>query len=363
MVNLNTLHKDKELLSHDTSNKYVNYTSKINSYSSQCNQLTNSTIYNSKTNKPKQYISNPINSPNNFKIFHQNIRGLANKTDEHLLSLSDINPHILCITEHHLRSEEINIINLGQYTLGAYYCRRHFKQGGVSIFILSNIMYEIIDLNQFKKENDLEICALKIKFLLTYLIVLCIYRSPSGNFSYFITQIEMVLNKLYKISSNTIVCGDFDINFLDSSSKALLLESLFYSFCLESTVDFPTRIMHTTKTLIDNIFLVKKNWNTITHPFINGISDYDGQIVTLLDVTGPPRKTPLIYIREINDYSIQRFIELLSYETWDTIFSNDNTNEIFNSFLDIYRKIFQTSFPLKKKNSSLEFQTVVYPRY
>jgi len=166
----------------------------------------------------------------------------------------------------------------------------------------------------------------------------------------------MVLNKLYKISSNIIVCGDFNINFLDSSSKALLLESLFYSFCLQSTVDFPTRIIHTTKTLIDNIFLVKKNLNTITRPLINAISDHDGQIVTLLDVTGPPRKTPLIYIREINYYSIQRFIGLLSYETWDTIFSNDNTNEIFNSFLDIYLKIFETSFPLKKKTALLNFK-------
>jgi len=30
-------------------------------------------------------------------------------------------------------------------------------------------MYEVIDLNQFNKEKDLEICALKIKFMLTYL--------------------------------------------------------------------------------------------------------------------------------------------------------------------------------------------------
>jgi len=67
-------------------------------------------------------------------------------------------------------------------------------------------------------------------------------------------------------------------------------------------------------------------------------------------------KTPLIYIREINDYSIQIFIELLSYETWDTIFSNDNTNEIFNSFLGIYLKIFQTSFSLKKKTALLNFK-------
>jgi len=157
-------------------------------------------------------------------------------------------------------------------------------------------MYEVIDLNQFNKENNLEICALKIKLMLTYLIVLCIYRSPSGNFSYFITQIEIVLNKLYKISLNKIVCDDFNVNFLDSSSKAPLLKSLYYSFGLESTVDFPTRIMHSSQTLIDNIFLDKKNLNTITYPFINGILDHDGQIVTLLDVTSPPRKTPFISI-------------------------------------------------------------------
>jgi exonuclease III len=303
--------------------------------------------------KPNECITNLINSPNNFKIFHQNVRGLANKIDEFLLPLSDINPHILCTTEHHLRPEEINIINLGQYTLGAHYCRRHSKQGGVSIFILNNIIYEVIDLNQFNKEKDLEICDLKIKLMLTYLIVLCIYRSPSGNFSYFIIQIEMALNKLYKISSNIIVCGDFNVNFLDSSSKAPLLKLLYYSFSLESTVDFPTRIMHSSQTLIDNIFLDKKNLNTITYPFINGILDHDGQIVTLLDVTSPSRKTSFIHIRETNDYSILRFVEFLSYETWDTIFSNDNTNKIFNSFLDIYLKIFQTCFPLKKRTTLL----------
>jgi hypothetical protein len=141
-------------------------------------------------------------------------------------------------------------------------------------------MYEVIDHHQFNKEKDLESCALKIRLMLTYLIVLWIYRSPSGNFSYFITQVEMVLNKLYKISSNIIVCGDFNVKFLDSSSKASPLKSLYYLFGLESTVNFPTRIMHSSQTLIDNIFLDKKNLNTITYPFINGISDHDGQIVT-----------------------------------------------------------------------------------
>jgi hypothetical protein len=103
-----------------------------------------------------------------------------------------------------LRPEEISTINLGQYTLGAHYCRRNFKQGGVSIFILKNILFDVIDLKQFNKEKNLGICALKIQLMSTYLLVLCVYRSPSGNFPYFLTQLEMVLNKLYKISTNLV---------------------------------------------------------------------------------------------------------------------------------------------------------------
>jgi hypothetical protein len=137
-----------------------------------------------------------------------------------------------------LRPEEISTINLGQYTLGAHYCRRNFKQGAVSIFILKNILFDVIDLKQFNKEKHFEILALKIQLMSTYLLVLCVYRSPSGNFPYFLTQREIVVNKLYKISTNIILCVDFNVNLLNITLRTPLLESLHHSFCLESTVEF-----------------------------------------------------------------------------------------------------------------------------
>jgi len=142
---------------------------------------------------------------------------------------------------------------------------------------------DVIDLNQFCREKDFEICALIMQLISTYLLVLCIYRSPSGDFSYFLTQLETVLNKLYKISANIILCGDFNVNFLDSTSRAPILESLLHSFCLESIVEFPTRIMPTSQTIIDNIFLDKKTLKAKVYPLINGISDHDAQLVILLD--------------------------------------------------------------------------------
>ena len=66
------------------------------------------------------------NQANNLKIYHQNIRGLFNKTDEFLIALSSHSPHVICLTEHHLRIDEIHSIYLDQYTVGAHFCRKTY---------------------------------------------------------------------------------------------------------------------------------------------------------------------------------------------------------------------------------------------
>ena len=112
--------------------------------------------------------------PTNFKILHQNIRGLFHKTDEFLNSITSTSPHVLCLTEHHLRTEEIEMINLTHYVLGAQYCRHSYKQGGVSVFVSRDIQFHPIDLNTFNKEKDFEICALKIDLHQINFIITCI---------------------------------------------------------------------------------------------------------------------------------------------------------------------------------------------
>jgi len=68
----------------------------------------------------------------------------------------------------------------------------------------------------------------------------------------------------------------------------------------------------------------------------------------LLNLTCPS-KPPPIYSRVIDDHSVMKFVELLSYESWESVFSNDNINIIFNSFSDTYLRIFQSCSPIKKK--------------
>ena len=127
-----------------------------------------------------------------------------------LISLSLTTPHVLCLTKHHLWTQQINNLLLGQYTLGAYFCRRIYKQCGVSIYVSNNFQFNIINLDQHTREKDLEICALKLQASIN-LVVICIYRSPTGNFTYFLNQLELILNKIYNVSTNIILCDDFNL--------------------------------------------------------------------------------------------------------------------------------------------------------
>ena len=178
---------------------------------------------------------------------------------------------------------------------------------------------------------------------------MCVYRSPSSDFCYFIKQLQLVLNKLYKVSTNTVLRGDFNINFLEKSSRIILLESLLASFSLDSTAKFPTRNVNNSHTFIDNIFIDKNRFYSSVHPLINGSSDHDAQIVVLLDILYSSHKQSFSCGRPIDDNSVHKFIYLLSFESWDAVFQNDNVNIIFNNFLDSYLRIFYTCFPIKRK--------------
>ena len=70
-----------------------------------------------------------------LRIMHQNIREIAHKVEEFLTSITLTTPQVICLSEHHLRKEEINSICLEQYTLGAHFCRRTYKRGCGDLYL------------------------------------------------------------------------------------------------------------------------------------------------------------------------------------------------------------------------------------
>jgi exonuclease III len=80
-------------------------------------------------------------------LYHQNIRGINNKTEELLSQWESKFPHVLCLTEYHLTKAAITRIFINSYNLAAYFCHKSRKNGGVSIFVHQNSQYTPIDLD------------------------------------------------------------------------------------------------------------------------------------------------------------------------------------------------------------------------
>ena len=76
------------------------------------------------------------------------------------------------------------------------------------------------------KEKDFEVCALNFQEASIRLLIICLYRSPMGDFTYFLNHLELVLNKLYRVSTHITVCGDVNVHFLETTSTVTLLESV-----------------------------------------------------------------------------------------------------------------------------------------
>jgi hypothetical protein len=205
------------------------------------------------------------------------------------------------------------------------------------------------DLEKYCKEQDLEVCAIKLCLASVTYCIISIYRSPVGKLPYFISNLDLVLNKLHSISSNIILCGDVNINYLCESNTRTQLDSLLASYNLFNLVNFPTRIDNKSSTAIDGIFIDKYKFkNYIIMPVANGLSDHDAQFLVLNNLKVHNSKSCRYNKRQINKTSIENFKLSLSYETWEEIFIEEDADKIFNGFLNIYLRNFNNCFPIKK---------------
>ena len=129
---------------------------------------------------------NQITGVNSLTIFHQNICGLREKTDELTRSMLPNCLHILCFSEHHLKEFELDQINVDGYRLGARYCRQVVKRGGVCIFVYKTLKYINTNLGKYCEDQDTEVCALKLEMTSFHICIMAVYRAPTGNFNLFL---------------------------------------------------------------------------------------------------------------------------------------------------------------------------------
>jgi hypothetical protein len=191
-----------------------------------------------------------------LKIFHQNIRGVKGKINKFMIHIATMLTGIICLTEHHLTDFDIEIMHFPKHKLGATFCRKKLKNGGSCIYIHEDVKFTTINVQKYGKEQDLDIAAVQIRLHGVKVIILSIYRAPTGISDYFLKTLGRILQLHHKNNIEFVICDDINVDYLENNRKKEQLNNMLKTYNLTSTVYFPTRTTNISVTLIDNISLI-----------------------------------------------------------------------------------------------------------
>ena len=192
------------------------------------------------------------------------------------------------------------------------------------------------------------------------MVIGSIYHPPNTSVQNFLTNYAELCEKLdaYK---HVIIGLDHNLDLLKSSSHSQTQQ--FLETTIENnlipTITKPTRVKHTSATLIDNIFL-RSNIHEMhqSRIIINNISDHYPSLLTIENVDLTKTIPQKIKKRKIGNKEIKEIkSKILSYD-WESELSNLNGNEFFNYFHDKLMTVIDRVAPEKEITRSTKKLTV-----
>ena len=159
------------------------------------------------------------------------------------------------------------------------------KKGG-SVSILIKVDMRSCLLEEYSiTDNDLECCVVRVDLGKRSLLVQSIYRPPNGNAKNFIAGFNRLQNKLKCYKQPSIIIGsDHNLDVLKHGDHKPM--DCFLNRILDNNlipcITRPTRITHSSATLIDNIFVSSKLYGKQTSSIlVHDISDHLPYITNL----------------------------------------------------------------------------------
>ena len=139
-----------------------------------------------------------------LRLMHVNIQSMRNKIIDLQLTIGDGNYDIVCLTEHFLKETEADALAIENYSLASCFARRKAAHGGCLILCKDGLRYISI-------ESQCELCA--IELIDSKLLIVCVYRTPLGDFDCFLERFNLLLTKIRPNVVRVVIAGDFNVHF------------------------------------------------------------------------------------------------------------------------------------------------------
>ena len=257
-------------------------------------------------------------------IGHLNIHSIPGKYED-LLDLMDklkdknLLPDILMLCETFLNVRNHDKFHFKGYDLVNEF-RKTKSKGGVSMLIRSHLRYSIREDLRIFEEGKFESIFIEIsRKHKPNAVVGEIYRVPGTNETDFLENYSILLNKIRSEHKKIIIGTDQNLDFLriktHSNTQKFFELNLLNN--LVPTIYKPTRITHSTATLIDNIYVDVELFNCArSHIVTCDISDHFLCITTIADDTFSISGDNTYVTRNINDTILHNIKGALSNTDW-----------------------------------------------
>lgn len=259
---------------------------------------------------------------------HLNIHSLPGKFDNLLVLLSklrdlNIKIHFILLCETFLNDLNASRFNIPGYTF-LYRNRTHQRQGGVAMYIDNS--YPCKELTDFTcyVEGEFETLFVEINDKDQKLIVGEVYRIPNSNESLSVSRFKQVLDDICSVQNvNNVIIGtdqNFDYVKLDQHNNTNILLNHFITAGVLPTITKPTRITHSSATLIDNIYIKYKNSDIMSGILLYDISDHLPVFAfTEIRRDAYNKKALTFKSRLLNDDKIYNISQALSNINWNNL--------------------------------------------
>ena len=227
-------------------------------------------------------------------------------------------------------------------------------RGGVGLFINNNLNYILredlsIFLPHVFESLFVEISINKQKSM----IVGIIYRPnspPRANLDTFIDTITKINYKITRENKQAIIMGDFNIDLLKygTHQKTSMFVDGMFSQGFVPHISKPTRITHTSATIIDHIYSNKLTHTSESGIIITDVADHFAtfHIQHKRGTLTPEKHTSIRYHSTKN---IANFNTLLSSFDFSNVLNTECPDEAYTKFLTVYEELYNIAFPATNK--------------
>ena len=292
-----------------------------------------------------------------ISIFNTNSRSLIKNKDaydtlfQYIFDASNFRFDILCFEETWLSPELESLVEFNSFSPVYSHKQPNKEGGGLAVFIGDHLEY--------KQRSDINIPdVLKGLFDCLFIdtsvnnekyTIGVMYRSPSHDTIAEVNQfLQLAIDILHKENRKVILVGDTNINLLNVEHHNPTKEYLdvMISNNLLPKITLPTRVSHTSATLIDHLFTNLDK--TICGTILTDITDHYSNF--LLIPTHRPHivnKPTHVSYRPITENTLARLNSLLESTDWTELYRSHDPSIAYSIFLERYQNLMDQAMPIK----------------